>query len=71
MSDEMAIKYGYLNENLFLKALDNAKVKVVCFEEGHWFFSEKFLQKLHKDFELIESIPYRDASKPYLIFIRK
>jgi hypothetical protein len=71
MSDAMAIKYGYLNENLFLKSLDNDKVTVVCFEEGHWFFSENFLQKLHKNFELIESIPYRDASKPYLIFIRK
>lgn len=71
MSDEMAIKYGYLNENLFLKSLDNDKVTVVCFEEGHWFFTENFLQKLHKDFELIEYIPYRDASKPYLIFIRK
>ncbi|MBI3583748.1 MAG: hypothetical protein HY096_07350 [Nitrospinae bacterium] len=71
MSDEIAIKYGYLNENLFLKSLDNDKVTVVSFEEGHWFFSDKFLQKLHIDFELIERVPYRDASKPYLIFIRK
>ncbi|MBI5749197.1 MAG: hypothetical protein HZA00_08730 [Nitrospinae bacterium] len=71
MSDEIAIKYGYLNENLFLKALDNDKVKVVSFEEGHWFFGERFLQKLHKDFELIDTVPYRDSSKPYLIFIRK